>query len=128
MVQNWKEWLTHQKVVLPIQQDLYRLESWAEKNIMRFHKGKRRVLHPESNNHMHHHRLRADLLESSSAEKDLDILVNNRLVMSSSVSLWPRRTMISWGTLKNYNQKANIGSPPMYSALERPHLEYRVQF
>ncbi|PKU44831.1 rna-directed dna polymerase from mobile element jockey- hypothetical protein [Limosa lapponica baueri] len=51
-----------------IQQNLDRLESWAERNLMKFNKGKYRVLHLGTNNPMHHYRLRADLLESSSEE------------------------------------------------------------
>ena len=49
---------------------------------MRFNKGKCKVLHLGKNNLMHQHRLGTDLLEMSSADKNLGILVDNRLTMN----------------------------------------------
>jgi len=65
-----------------IQQDLDRPESWAENNQMRLNKSKCRVLCLAKNNCMHQYRLGDDLLDRSSAERDLGVLVNDRLARS----------------------------------------------
>jgi len=49
---------------------------------MRFNKSEYRILHLGRNNCMHEYRLGADLLGRSSAEKDLGVLMDNRLTMS----------------------------------------------
>ncbi|PKU40658.1 poly rna polymerase gld2 isoform x1 [Limosa lapponica baueri] len=76
-----------------IQEALDTLESWAERNLMKFNKGKCRVLHLGRNNPTHQNRLGADLLESSFSERGLGVLVN-KLTMNHQYALVAKKTNI----------------------------------
>ena len=62
-----------------IQRDPDRLEKWAERNLIKFIKGKCKVLPQGRNNPMHHYTLGPDRLESSFA-KNLVIVVDKLTV------------------------------------------------
>jgi len=65
-----------------MEEDLDRLEEWANKKLMKFNKDKCKVFHLEKHNPGVHHSLGSTWLGSSSVERDLGVLVDNKLGMS----------------------------------------------
>lgn len=84
-----------------IQRDLDRLESWAGRNLVKYNKGKCRVLHLDKNNLMYQYWLGTDALESSIGKRGLGVLVDCRMIVSQHCALVTKKASGILGCIRS---------------------------
>ncbi|KAK4831760.1 hypothetical protein QYF61_018958 [Mycteria americana] len=95
---------------------------------MKFNKAKCKVLHLGQGNPNHGYRLGDEWIESSPAEKDLEVLVDEKLSKSWRCVLAAQKANRILGCFKrSVASRSRDMILPLCSALVRPHLEYCVQ-
>jgi len=95
-------------------------------NLTRFNTAKCRVLHLGWRNPRHLYRLEGAVLESSSAEKDLGVLMDDKLDISQQCALAAQKAN-GIHIMRDATSRDRELIVPPYSALVRPHMEYCVQ-
>uniref|UniRef100_A0A803KBH9 Reverse transcriptase domain-containing protein n=1 Tax=Xenopus tropicalis TaxID=8364 RepID=A0A803KBH9_XENTR len=115
--------------VTSLQQDLDQLAIWAAKWQMRFNVDKCKVMHLGCKNMQAPYTLNGTALGKSIMEKDLGVLVDNKLGCSKQCQAAAARANKDLSCIKRGIDSREEGVIlPLYRALVRPHLEYAVQF
>ncbi|KAK4815390.1 hypothetical protein QYF61_001378, partial [Mycteria americana] len=111
-----------------LQRDRGRLEEWASRNCIKLNKDECKVLHLGWHNQRAQYRLGSVWLGSSLAERDLGVVVDNKLNTSPCAAAATKANWILGCIRRGITRRERAVVFPLYSALVRPHLESCAHF
>lgn len=108
-----------------LQEDLYKLSEWSKKWQLKFNADKCKVLHVGGSINNPKYYLNGQQLASSSEEKDLGVLVDDKLKFSPHIEAQVAKANRLLGLIRRaYTYMDKDIMKKLFSALVRPHLEY----
>ncbi|KAJ7397461.1 rna-directed dna polymerase from mobile element jockey-like [Pitangus sulphuratus] len=111
-----------------IQRDLDRLERWACVKLIKFNQAVCKVLHLGQGNPRHQSSLGDERIKSSPAEKDLGLLLDERLDMTQQCAFETQKANCVLGRIKStMASRLREGIVPLYSAPLRHYLKCCMQ-
>ena len=122
--------LTSDEAATQLQEDLWTLESWAERMQMRFHPNKCKIMHlghnnPKKDYYMHNTDGTMHRLEETEVEKDLGVYIDNELKFTNhcqmKINVANKVLRYIKHTFKYIDENL---FQLLFKALVRPHLEY----
>lgn len=120
IIQNWEEWLTKESCPA-VQRNLKKVEKWADRNFMQFNKWECQVPHLRMNDPRHPYLLGTTQLKSSTAEKDVGILVDIKMSMNQQSALATKKANDTQGSIRqSIASRSREVVLPLYSELVRP--------
>ena len=108
-----------------VQKDLTNLENWSRIWQLPFNAKKCKSMHFGHNNPKHKYVLNGLELEAITTEKDLGVMVDNKLNFHVHAATATKKANQILGVIKRtYQTRDEYTIPTLYKAMVRPHLEY----
>ena len=110
---------------MELQSDLKKLESRSKRRQLPFNTLKGKTLHLGFNNQHKRYHLDDDTLEAVHSEKDLGIIIDDKMKFHAQASAATKKANQVLGLVKkSYTSRGNTTISALYKALMRPILEY----